>query len=211
MLLKKGLLCGLLCCLATAANADDYQGGVNAYNKGNHALALKKWSTSTDPRSWYMVGKMALYGEIPDCDPVHCAATWFYKSGDAGYIPALIDLASLDINNGYRDAGVQVLQIAARWNNPDARRILAEMSENVPSPDLYEQYLLQQQQQAQAAAAAQAQAQQNLANSLMTGLAIMGAINAGRASVQPRPITSTTCTPGPTFGDRPPTYTCQSQ
>ena len=131
--------------LSAPAQADTlFEAGTTAHERGDVPRAIELWNRSADPQAWYMIGNLAKSGKLKACDPVDCAAGWYFKSGDHGYLPALLELAALKINNGHMEDGVNILRTAARWNNPDARRIWREMGRTVPPADLYEQTVAEQ-------------------------------------------------------------------
>lgn len=192
-----------------AGNAEAlFDAGTSAYGRGDLSAAAELWHRSTDPRAPFMLGNMAKKGKLKDCDPIYCAAKLFQQSGEAGYLPALVELAALNINNGYMEEGVNILQIGARWNDPDCRRILEEMGRAVPPPDLYEQHTAEQAQaqlrersQQQVALDAKArqdrtQAQQDWVDKFMYGMAL-GAMMTPRRTPSRMPP--------------PPSYRCETQ
>jgi hypothetical protein len=175
--------------ISSTASADPLLDiGNKAYDRGDVMAAVDMWQRSASPEAWYWVGKVATSGKIKLCDPINCAADWFYKSGDAGYLPALNELAALYINNGRMETGVDVLKVGARWNDPDARRILEEMGRAVPPPDLAEQAAARQSQEraqadAQQRAATQAQARQEWTEKFLYGMTLGAALNPPRPRV----------------------------
>jgi len=152
------LFASLMSLMWSPAYADTFfDAGTTAYGRGDTGKAIELWFQSGDPRAQHMLGIMARTGKLKGCDPVHCAAGWFYKAADNGYLPAFVELAALLINNGHMEEGVEILKGGARWNDADCRRILGEMGRPVPAADLYEQAMAQRR---QAELRAQAQAQQ---------------------------------------------------
>lgn len=205
--------------ICSPAHADSFfDAGTLAYGRGDLKAASTLWDQSTDPRAGYMLGRMAKEGKLAGCDPIYCAAKIFYKSGDAGYLPSLIELAGLNINNGHMEDGVDILKIAARWNDPDARRILGEMGRAVPPPDLYEKSVAEKaqaemRQGKEQQATLRAQAQQEWVSKFMYGMAL-GAAMQPRRPVIPRDPKSYKCTSdlgSVSIKNVPTTYTCRER
>ncbi|HEY9091884.1 hypothetical protein [Parasphingorhabdus sp.] len=148
------------------AHADALSAGIKAVAKGDIVKAVKKFNKSKKPEAIFQLALLAEAGMLKDCDRVYCAAQWFNRAGNAGYIPGFTHLAILNLNNGFKEIGITQFQWAARWNEPLARDLLGQMKENVPEPDLYEQAIRQQRQQQLAIQERQLQAQGQMAHML---------------------------------------------
>lgn len=139
----------------SSAQAGSLGDGLKAVERGDFARAYKEFAKSTRPEAPYYIGRMALAGEVPGCD-ANCALEWFRKAVERDYIPALNQIAMLYYNDGQKEAGIAILQFAARWNDANSSGLLREMGQVVPPPDLWNQRvaelqaLQQEQQRAQA-------------------------------------------------------------
>lgn len=92
----------------------DYDAGVNAFNRGDHAAALKHWKPLADKgnaKAQHYLGLMYAQGLGVPQDHAK-AAGWFKKAAKAGHIPAAYNLGFRYL----RGEGVrQNPKIAARW------------------------------------------------------------------------------------------------
>lgn len=222
-LMRNLTLAVLISLLPPPALADSFfDAGTVAYGRNDIPRAIELWDLSSDPRALFMLGNLAKSGKLKNCDPIDCAGGYFYRSGDAGYLPALLELAALRINNGHMEEGVDILKVGARMNDPDARRILQEMGRAVPPPDLYEQAVAKQAQaamradpnyqeaaraQAQQQTAAQAQARQDWAEKFIYGMAIGAAMRPMAPAVTNNYVTKST-PPPPPLPPTPRSYRC---
>lgn len=161
-------------CFGNPACADALSAGKDAAAKGDFAKAYQKWLRSSQPEAMFRIGTLAQAGNVPGCD-LNCAMSWFRKAVDRDYIPAITGMGVLYLNDGQRERALAALAYAARWNEPDARKILLDLSQPVPDPDLLEAFQARRTAQAEVQAEAQARAQQNLAALLAVGVGIYAA------------------------------------
>lgn len=140
MMLAIGLAAASIAISTVPAKGDPLAQGDKAFSHGDLAKALNKWGRSNKPEALARIASLAEAGKIQDCDPVQCAVRWYVKAALAGHIPSLTNVAILNFNNGFKEVGLGQFQLAARLNDPLARRLLAEMSKPVPEPDLYLQF-----------------------------------------------------------------------
>lgn len=121
--------------------ADNVHDGFQAYARGDYVTAEKLWTAAADDGSaaaQYDLGIMWEQGNVPGASrSLRLASDWYQRSARQGYTPAMVALAKLQLRAGYRPAAVSWLRAAARWNDQNARAMLAALGENVPYPDLY--------------------------------------------------------------------------
>lgn len=196
----------------TSVHADAFEAGNKAFDKGDVAKAIKKWTASNRPEAAYRMGQIAEQGQVPNCD-LNCALKWYQKSVDGDYIPALTPIGALYWNDGQKDKGLAVFQFAARWNEPNARSLLEQMDQEVPDPDLWKNHLRQQEYLRAQAQLAEVERQQAMAAYAPALGQIFGCMIAGAACgyQPPPPVYMQSPQPAPpraTSGSRAPTRLC---
>lgn len=141
MLRSVRYLLTILFCIAVAspASADSFLAGTRAASNGDFAKAYQKWSHSSDPRSFYMIGSYATNGQILGCD-LNCAADWFRKAIALNHVPSLTGLGVTYIKGGNVEVGIELLNFSARWNDMNAKELLPTFGHAVPSPDLWNDF-----------------------------------------------------------------------
>ena len=169
------------------AHADALSAGNRAYAKGDYAKALAKWQESGIAVALNNIAVMAEAGHVEGCDPVRCAADWFLKAGDDGYLPAITHLGLMNFDHGFKDQGQSFLNIAARWGDALARSSLIDRGLPVPEPDLYAARLAELQAAEAQRATSQQEADRNLAAVLAAGVSIWAAGQQGTANAYQQP------------------------
>lgn len=173
-------LLATLAIVPSMAHADAFEAGNKAYNKGDVAKAIKKWASSKRPEAAFRLGQIAEQGEVPDCDQ-NCALQWYRRAIKGNYIPALMPFGALLYNDGQKEKGLAVFNLAARWNDQNARSLLQQMEEKVPDPDLWNNYVEQQRLAAERKRIEQDQANQTLAAALAAGTILWSNYQIGKA------------------------------
>ncbi|MCZ6592664.1 MAG: peptidoglycan-binding protein [Alphaproteobacteria bacterium] len=85
----------LVAVLATQASAQDFRTGLDAYDRGDFAAALKEWrplAEQGDARAQFNLGVILFNGQGLPHDPVE-AVEWYRAAADQGYGPAQDKLA----------------------------------------------------------------------------------------------------------------------
>lgn len=127
--------------------------GGEAFNAGDYIKAASEWSKEAmrgDTNAAYNLGIMYEDGIGPFSRDVNQAMAWYLRAAQRGNLTAMVALARNQIAAGHPEAGVSWLNLAARWNDPEAATMLTRLKLPVPSPDLY---LAKQQADAQTAQA----------------------------------------------------------
>lgn len=85
----------LVAVLATQASAQDFRAGLDAYDRGDFAAALREWrplAEQGDARAQFNLGVILFNGQGIPHDPVE-AVEWYRAAADQGYGPAQDKLA----------------------------------------------------------------------------------------------------------------------
>ncbi len=110
----------LVALLGTHASAQDFRVGLDAYDRGEFALAMKEWEPLAelgDARAQFNLGVILFNGQGVPHDPVK-AVDWYRAAADQGYGPAQANLAFM------YETGQGVLQNyieAYKWSTLAAR------------------------------------------------------------------------------------------
>lgn len=166
--------------------------GYEHYKQGNYQLAINSWlpeARSGDADAQHNMGVLFERGQgVPQS--LGEAANWYIMAARQGRVDSMVALANTQMQLNYRESAVSWYQLAARWNNQEARSALSRLGETVPPSDLYQQQQYQQQQE----------------NDYLMGLAITGIAGALTGYYQ----ASTPTKPATQYIPPPQTYTGSS-
>ncbi|MBJ2128043.1 sel1 repeat family protein [Alteromonas sp. IB21] len=157
--------------------------GYEHYKQGNYQLAINTWlpeARSGDADAQHNMGVLFEHGQGVK-HSYEEAANWYVLAAKQGRVDSMVALANVQMKLNYRESAISWYQLAARWNHQKARSALSRLGEYVPSSDLHQQQLKQQQE-----------------NDYLMGLAITGIASA---------LTGYYQAPTPTNQYTPPTQT----
>jgi TPR repeat protein len=117
------------------AHADSFPKGMKAYERNDFAEAQRLFLKSTNPEAWFWLASMYQDKNIDGCD-LNCAASWYYKAADNGYLKA-IPAAVMFWNAGDHDKAMRLFRYGARWNEPASIQFLQDQREVPPPSDLW--------------------------------------------------------------------------
>lgn len=142
--------------ILVAACATELDKGGEAFNRGQYAVAIQHWEPTArkgDPRAQFNLGIMWQHG-LGVHRNVNEAATWFHRSANQDYSPAMVAMARIHQEAGFANVAESWLTLAARWNDQEAVSALRALGRPVPRADLYAARELRRTDEEQAAAAA---------------------------------------------------------
>jgi hypothetical protein len=116
--------------------------GNQQYELGNYNQAAFYWNPAAqagDPYAQFNVGLLWEGGLGNTPKNKHEASQWFLLSAKQGFAPAMVKLAKIQFESDYNEAAISWLNLAARWNNAEAKTILSSKGLTSPYPDLHEQ------------------------------------------------------------------------
>lgn len=123
--LKVALMASGLMLAATPALAD-VKTGVDAWSRGDHALAVKEWmgpAASGDPDAQFNLGQAHKLGRGVPQD-IKRAEAWYRKAASNGHIKAADTLGLLLFQDGRKTDAVPFLQASAERGDPRAQYIM---------------------------------------------------------------------------------------
>lgn len=123
--LKAALMASGLLLAATPALAD-VKTGVDAWSRGDHALAVKEWmgpAASGDPDAQFNLGQAHKLGRGVPQD-IKRAEAWYRKAASNGHIKAADTLGLLLFQDGRKTDAVPFLQASAERGDPRAQYIM---------------------------------------------------------------------------------------
>ena len=131
--------------LSACGTTSQINQGVSYYNQGLYDQAAYQWNGPAQAGDYIAQHNLGLLwkdglGSTPR--NLNEAANWFLLSAQQGYVPAMVQLAECQIMLGNQQPAITWLNLAARWGNQDAVRMLGIQGQPVPAADL----LVQQQQ-----------------------------------------------------------------
>lgn len=118
------------------AHADSFPKGMKAYERNDFAEAQRLFLKSTNPEAWFWLASMYQDKNIDGCD-LNCAASWYYKAADNGYLKAIPAAAVMFWNAGDHDKAMRLFRYGARWNEPASIQFLQDQREVPPPSDLW--------------------------------------------------------------------------
>jgi len=121
--------------------------GAIYYQQGLYDQAAEVWgplANEGDQVAQHNMGGLSRDGLGGMPQSLDDAATWFLKSAEQDYVPAMVSLAEVLIRLGDEPSADSWLVLAARWGNTDAIEHLSRLGLPVPEPDLYRQQLQEQ-------------------------------------------------------------------
>lgn len=120
------------------ALAGNKEGG-EAYNAGNYAKAISEWTSAArkgDTKAPYNLGVMYENGLGNLSPDVNQAMSWYLLGARRGDLSSMVAIGRTQIAAGLTGDGLSWLNLAARWNDPDAIAMLQRLGQPVPDPDL---------------------------------------------------------------------------
>ena len=171
--------------LSAQANASAVKRAEKAIEAGRYSQAYD-WLVKrpADGEAVYLIGEMAAEGHLPNCQRT-CALDWLTNAANLGSLDALMQIAVIYWNAGEREAALSYIRQAARWNHAGAGEFLRSLDLDVPSPDLWNLHVEQQQfaeqRRHEEQELARAQVRQDLAGALLLGLLVAGSAGNARA------------------------------
>ena len=134
--------------LAGCGTAPPVDQGANYYEQGSYDQAAAEWILLANEGHYVAQHNMGLLsrdglGSTPLS--LEDAATWYFKSAEQGYVPAMVSLAEVLTTLEHETIAESWLVLAARWGNTEAIEHLRQRDLPIPEVDLYTE---QQQQQA---------------------------------------------------------------
>jgi TPR repeat protein len=130
------LLTTLLVSCGTTPPADL---GARYFEQGRYVEAADHWSlpaSEGDPVAQHNLGLLARDGLGREAD-LNEAASWYLRSAQQDYVPAMVSLAEVQIILGQDTPANSWLTLAARWGSEEAVDLLEARGLPVPKPDLY--------------------------------------------------------------------------
>ena len=134
----------LLACCGITPPVDQ---GAIYYQQGLYDLAAEEWRPLANEGQFvaqHNMGGLSRDGLGGTRQSLDDAASWFLKSAEQDYVPAMVSLAEVLIHLGDETSADSWLILAARWGNTDAIEHLSRLGLPVPEPDLYHQQLQEQ-------------------------------------------------------------------
>lgn len=116
------------------------QDGFHAYSSGQFDVAASHWNEPAkrgDATAQYNLGVLWENGQGSTPKNLTQAANWYVLAAKQGYVPAMVSLARVQLQLGGQAPALTWLELAARWNDPNARALLVSMGHPVPAADLY--------------------------------------------------------------------------
>ena len=143
--LKVALMASGLLLAATPALAD-VKTGVDAWSRGDHALAVKEWlgpAANGDPDAQFNLGQAHKLGRGVPQD-IKRAEAWYRKAASNGHIKAADTLGLLLFQDGRKADAVPFLQASAERGDPRAQYIIgiAHFNGDVVGKDWVRAYAL---------------------------------------------------------------------
>lgn len=143
--LKVALIASGLMLAATPALAD-VKTGVDAWSRGDHALAVKEWmgpAASGDPDAQFNLGQAHKLGRGVPQD-IKRAEAWYRKAASNGHIKAADTLGLLLFQDGRKADAVPFLQASAERGDPRAQYIvgIAHFNGDIVGKDWVRAYAL---------------------------------------------------------------------
>jgi len=121
--------------------------GAIYYEQGLYDLAAEEWLPLANEGQYvaqHNMGGLSREGLGSTPQSLEDAASWFLKSAEQDYVPAMVSLAEVQIRLGDESSADSWLTLAARWGSIDAIEHLRRAGLPVPEPDLYYQQQLEQ-------------------------------------------------------------------
>lgn len=117
---------GLALGLAASPALADVKAGVDAWSRGEHAVAVKEWlgpAAKGDPDAQFNMGQAFKLGKGVPQDTARAEA-WFRKAAEQGHIKAADTLGLLLFQDGRKTDALPFLQASAERGEPRAQYIL---------------------------------------------------------------------------------------
>ena len=132
--------------LTAAPARADVKAGVDAWSRGEHAVAVKEWlgpAASGDPDAQFNMGQAYKLGKGVPQD-VKRAEAWYRKAAENGHIKAADTLGLLLFQDGRKADAVPFLQASAERGDPRAQYIMgiAHFNGDVVGKDWVRAYAL---------------------------------------------------------------------
>lgn len=113
--------------------------GGEAFNAGDYATTVSEWTSAVrhgDARAPYNLGVLYENGLANLPRDLNQAMSLYLLGAQRGDLPSMVAIGRTQIAAGQTVAGLSWLNLAARWNNPDAIAMLQRLGQPVPDPDL---------------------------------------------------------------------------
>ncbi len=133
--------------LAACGTTSKIDKGAIYYEQGLYDLAAEEWRPLANEGQYvaqHNMGGLSRKGLGSTPQSLEDAASWFLKSAEQDYVPAMVSLAEVLIRLRDETSADSWLILAARWGNTDAIEHLSQLGLHVPEPDLYYQQQLEQ-------------------------------------------------------------------
>ncbi len=114
--------------------------GGKAFNAGDYATTVSEWTSAVrhgDARAPYNLGVLYENGLASLPRDLNQAMSLYLLGAQRGDLPSMVAIGRTQIATGQTAAGLSWLNLAARWNDPDAIGMLRQMQQSVPDPDLF--------------------------------------------------------------------------
>ncbi len=185
---KIGLLVVILMLLTACAS--QLETGNAHYRNKHYDMAAASWNPLADAGNPYAQYNVALLWESGlGSTPLNLeqAAIWYLRSAKQQYVPAMVRLADIQTQLGYKEAALSWYNLAARWGNINASNRLKVLNQPVPSNDLQKAALARQKQEE---AKKQQEIGDTIAGLLVIGSAVLGASTNNGSTYIPSTSTS---------------------
>lgn len=144
--LKLAALSTAALALATSPALADVKAGVDAWSRGEHAVAVKEWlgpAAKGDPDAQFNMGQAYKLGKGVPQDSKRAEA-WYRKAAENGHIKAADTLGLLMFQDGRKTDAVPFLQASAERGDPRAQYIMgiAHFNGDVVGKDWVRAYAL---------------------------------------------------------------------
>ena len=140
------LLLSVITVSAYAAETENL--GAEYYQQGKYDQASEQWigpANEGDVVAQHNMGVLSRDGLGTTPRDQNKAASWFFRSAQQGYVPAMVSLAEVQTSLGQAAAAQSWLTLAARWGNEEAIAHLEFRELPVPEADLYTKMIGEQQ------------------------------------------------------------------
>lgn len=139
MIIKQKYHLIILVAIFLTSCSNHMQLGLNAYNQGKYDLAAKHWNPLAQKGNPYAQSGLGLLWENglgSTKQNTNKAMAWYLRAAKQGHVPAMVQLAKLQKSNGFDEAAISWLNLAARWGNNNAITSLRSWGKPIPQPDL---------------------------------------------------------------------------
>lgn len=109
--------------------------GNEAFRAGDFKAAEAQWKPMAEAGNFHAQHNLGvLYKTVGDSE---IAAFWWQRAVASDFVPSMLELGTMKLADGEREAAAALFRRAARWGNADAIAALEALDKSVPRADLF--------------------------------------------------------------------------